>query len=163
MARVPWCSVLATATILVVALSAGRGALSSDAPQPTQATVRDRGAGGVTVTATWLGVQEDRLAVRLALDTHSVDLSGFDVLANTVLRDGSGQEWRAVRWQEERASSQHRTGVVFFPFPKSLGPWLAVVVRNLAGVEERVLVFDFRRQNRSCPWLGGWPALGVRA
>jgi hypothetical protein len=32
-----------------------------------------------------------------------------------------------------------------------------VVVRNLAGVEERVLVFDFRRQNRSCPWLGDLP------
>ena len=145
MARGAWCSVLTTATILVVALSAGRGALSSDAPQPTQATVRDRGADAVTVTATWLGVQEDRLAVRLALDTHSVDLSGFDVLANTVLRDGSGQELRAVRWQEERASSHHRTGTLFFPIPKSFQPRLAVVVRNLAGVEERVLVFEFQR------------------
>jgi len=65
MARAAWCSVLTTATILVVALSAGLGVLSSDAPQPTQATVRDRGADAVTVTATWLGVQEDRLAVRL--------------------------------------------------------------------------------------------------
>ena len=140
-----WRPVFATAAVVLLAVSAGQGAPSADAPQPTQATVRDRGAGAVTVTATWLGVQEERLAVRLALDTHSVDLSGFDVLANTVLRDGSGQELRAVRWQEERASSHHRTGIVFFPFPKSLQPRLAGGVRNLAGVEERVLVFEFRR------------------
>lgn len=118
---------------------------SAEVPQPVQTAVRDRGAGGVTVSATWLGVRDDRLAFRLSLDTHSVDLSGFDVLANTALRAGSGQELRPVRWQEERTSSHHRAGVVYFPLPRSLQGGLVVVVRNLAGVDERELMFEFRR------------------
>jgi hypothetical protein len=99
----------------------------------------------VTVTATWQGVRDGAVVFRLSLDTHSVDLSGFDVLANTALRDEEGQEARPLRWQEERSSSHHRTGVVYFPAPDLRRRRLALVVRNLAGVPERVLVFEFAR------------------
>ncbi|MCS7235706.1 MAG: hypothetical protein RMM30_07000, partial [Armatimonadota bacterium] len=101
--------------------------------------------GGVTVTATWEGVRDGAVVLRLSLDTHSVDLSGFDVLANTVLRDEDGRELRPLRWQEERSSSHHRTGVVYFSAPNRRPDRLALVVRNLAGVAERVLVFEFAR------------------
>lgn len=137
---------LAAAVLVVATGVVGHAAPASSAevPQPVQTAVRDRGAGGVTVSAAWLGIREDRLAFRLSFDTHSVDLSGFDVPANTALRAGPGQELRPVRWQEERSSSHHRAGVLYFPLPRNVQGRLVVVVRNLAGVDERELLFEFR-------------------
>ncbi|MDR7416418.1 MAG: hypothetical protein QN193_05510 [Armatimonadota bacterium] len=118
-------------------------ASSAEPVRPVQATIRDRGAGGVTVTATWQGFRDGAVAFRLSLDTHSVDLSGFDVLAHVGLRAGAGAELRPLRWEEERSSSHHRTGVLYFPVPNPLPDRLALVVRDLAGVAERVLAFEF--------------------
>ncbi len=121
---------------------------SSDLARPITSTVRDRGAGGVTVEATWLGRQADgTVAVELALDTHSVDLSKFDVAANIALRDDSGRELVASDWQDERRDSHHRSGLVRFPAapPGSGGERVTLVVRNLAGVAERALTFEFQR------------------
>lgn len=137
-------SLVAAAFLLAVA-GVAQGAAAPDLPPPVQAAVRDGGAGGVTVSATWLGAREDRLAIRLSFDTHSVDLSRFDVLANTVLRDGSGRELRPVRWQEEPGSSHHRSGVLYFPIPDNLQGQLVILVRNLAGVKSRELAFELRR------------------
>ncbi len=116
--------------------------------RPIKSTVRDGGAGGVTVEATWLGQQADgTVAVELTLDTHSVDLSSFDVAANVALRDEGGSELAASDWQDERRNSHHRSGVVRFPAlpPGSNRERVTLVVRNLAGVAERTLSFEFQR------------------
>lgn len=112
--------------------------------RPANATVRDGGAGGVTVGATWVGIQDRELVFRLTLDTHSVDLSRFDVAANTTLRDASGREFQAAGWEDERRDSHHRAGTLRFPAPDNLSGQVALVVRNLAGVPERVLSFEVR-------------------
>ncbi|MCS7234361.1 MAG: hypothetical protein RMM30_00005, partial [Armatimonadota bacterium] len=87
MPRAAWLFVVWALVGLVVVAGAGPGSRWAGAQtwQPLQPTVRDRGPGGVTVTATWEGVRDGAVVLRLSLDTHSVDLSGFDVLANTVL------------------------------------------------------------------------------
>lgn len=121
---------------------------STSLTRPIKATVRDGGAGGVTVEATWLGRQEDGgLAFKVALDTHSVDLSGFDAVANVVLRDDKGRELPVSNWQDERQDSHHRAGIARFPAlpPGSDGGRVTLVVRNLAGVSERALTFEFQR------------------
>ncbi|MDQ7801956.1 MAG: hypothetical protein QN148_07860 [Armatimonadota bacterium] len=125
--------------------AAGRWPARAEVWQPVQLTVRDRGEGRVTVTATWQGVREGSLVLRVAFDTHSVDLSGFDVASNTVLRDEAGRELRPLRWQEEQSSSHHRSGLLVFAAPPAPPGRLLLVVRNLAGVPERVLVFEFRQ------------------
>ncbi len=131
--------------VAAVAVVLGLGALGALAEswKPVRPSVRDRGAGGVTVTATWQGVEGGALVVRLSLDTHSVDLTGFDVAGSTVLRTEGGRELRPLRWEEEPGSSHHRRGLLYFPAPPSPPSWLQLVVRNLAGVPERVLVFEF--------------------
>ncbi len=115
-----------------------------DAPRPASPSVRDGGAGGVTVGAVWVGIQDRELVFRLTLDTHSVDLSRFDVAANTVLRDASGREFQAAGWEDERRDSHHRAGKLRFPVPDNLSGQISLVVRNLAGVPERVLSFEVR-------------------
>lgn len=120
----------------------------TDPPRPIEPTIRDSGAGGVTVEATWLGQQEDGgLAFKVALDTHSVDLSRFDVATNLVLRDDGGRELQAGSWQDERLNSHHRAGLVRFPAlpPGGATGRVTLVVRNLAGVPERALTFEFAR------------------
>lgn len=116
-------------------------------PMPIRSTLRDSGAGGVTVEATWLGRQDDGgLAFRVTFDTHSVDLSRFDVAVNLVLHDERGQELRASGWQDERRDSHHRAGIVRFPGLPSGGAAsrVTLVVHNLAGVAERALIFEFQ-------------------
>lgn len=121
---------------------------SADPARPIRSTVRDSGAGGVTVEATWLGSQENgRLAFKVTLDTHSVDLSAFDVVENILLRDGAGRELRASDWRDERRDSHHRAGTVRFPAlpPGSDRSRVTLVVANLAGITERALTFEFQR------------------
>lgn len=120
---------------------------SSELARPIKSTVRDSGAGGVTVEATWLGVQDDgRLAFRVALDTHSVDLAKFDLVTNAALRDDSARELAPSDWRDERRDSHHRSGVVRFPAPPGgTSARLTLVVRNLAGVAERTLTFELQR------------------
>ncbi len=121
---------------------------STGPARPIQLTVRDSGAGGVTVEATWLGIQEDGgLAFKVRFDTHSVDLSTFDVVENVLLRDGAGRELRASAWRDERRASHHRAGTVKFPAlpPGSDRSRVTLVVRNLAGIAERALTFEFQR------------------
>jgi hypothetical protein len=131
-------------------LNAGPTAGIPDSPGPAQklrpanATVRDGGAGGVTVGATWVGIRDRELLFRLTLDTHSVDLSRFDVAANTRLRDASGRELQAAGWEDERRDSHHRAGTLRFPAPDNLSGQISLVVRDLAGVPERVLSFEIR-------------------
>lgn len=121
---------------------------SPDPGRPIRSTVRDSGAGGVTVEATWLGSQEDGgLAFKVALDTHSVDLSRFDVVENVLLRDGAGRELRASDWRDERRDSHHRAGTLRFPAlpPGSDRSRVTLVVQDLAGIAERTLIFEFQR------------------
>lgn len=122
-------------------------AASTKLPRPLNATVRDGGAGGVTVEATWLGVQEGgMLAFKLALDTHSVDLATFDVAENVALRDGAGRELAPAGWQDESRDSHHRSGIVRFPASSEHEAGrVMLVVRNLAGAAERGLTFEYQR------------------
>ncbi len=140
--------------LLLVACRSGARSGADTAPAgsaasptgPARTTVRDGGAGGVTVEATWLGVQDDgAVAVKLALDTHSVDLAKFDVATNVALRDDGGRELAASDWQDERRDSHHRSGTVRFPAAPldRGGRRVTLVVRNLAGVAERTLTFEF--------------------
>lgn len=131
--------------------SAPLGATASPPPNPAspvRSTVRDTGAGGVTIEATWLGLQDDgRLAFRVMFDTHTVDLSRFDAAANVMLHDEKGRELRASGWRDERRDSHHRAGIVRFPAPppSDASRQVTLAVHNLAGVPVRALTFEFQR------------------
>ncbi len=123
-------------------------------------TKTDRGEKGVTVQVTWLTPQNlqdlgakrtdydfDRYLVFLVqLDTHSGDLTSYDMKRLTSLRDGQGREYAVSSWEPWDDGSHHRSGTVSFS-RASLGdaaalkkmPYLEIVVKNIAGVPERAI------------------------
>ncbi|MBI3989040.1 MAG: hypothetical protein HY347_05430 [candidate division NC10 bacterium] len=105
--------------------------------------------GGVTIEATYLGVQQegDRevIKIEVKMDTHSVGLDQYQMEALSALRDGQGRELRPVRWVSASGGGHHRAGVLLFPVVDSSGrpfiakesQYLELVIRNVAGVKER--------------------------
>jgi hypothetical protein len=115
----------------------------SAGPQPVNATLQSNSEGGaVTVEMRWRGVQDRLLVFDVALDTHSVDLDQYDMGELTVLKDDASREYRAVLW-DAPPGGHHRSGKLAFPVPDSLSQgnarYLEVIVRDVAGVPERVL------------------------
>lgn len=98
----------------------------------------DDGQGAVTVTASPMATQGS-MTVRLAINTHSVDISGFDVLGNTrlVMED---KILVPKNWQEVESSSHHMSGMLVFENPGRVK--MELVVKNLAGVGERRIEWE---------------------
>ena len=81
----------------------------------------------------------------VALDTHSVELDGYDLRQLAVLRTDQGREVRPSGWDAPKGG-HHRSGALTFPAMASdgsplVGPTtreLTLVIRDVAGVPERV-------------------------
>ncbi|MBI2007317.1 MAG: redoxin domain-containing protein [Candidatus Blackburnbacteria bacterium] len=106
---------------------------------------QDQGQGEVGVNTTLDSIpegDEGEYIVWASFDTHSADLVKFDILKNAVLVVG-GETVSPVRWDEEAgASAHHRSGKLVFKGKKLDPKELALIVRNLAGVKERKLVWS---------------------
>ena len=100
--------------------------------------------GQVTVAVTWPGPPTG-LAFRVVLDTHSVDLDGYDLGALTLVRGDQGAEVWPISW-DAPPGGHHREGSLVFPDASSdempvIGPdtrALELVIRDVGGVQERV-------------------------
>jgi len=99
--------------------------------------------GGVTVKVSRLEAA-DAIAFKVVLDTHSVNLDGYDLAQLAVLRTSSGEEIAPLAW-EAPAGGHHREGTLSFPavaadgsplIQPDAGP-LLLVIRDIAGVAER--------------------------
>jgi predicted small secreted protein len=134
---------LAAAGLLVVALVlAACGTNRQDATSAgVGATQRSEG-GQVTVAVTW-GGREAGPVFRVVMDTHAVDLDGYDLRQLTVLRAG-GREVRPSGWDAPKGG-HHREGTLTFPATladgsPTIGPAagaVEIVIRDVAGVPER--------------------------
>ena len=131
-----------TALLLVVffAVLVGiRVGYASAAPALTQT---DSG-GGVTVKVTYLNPQSTEDArFDLALDTHSVNLDAYDLKALSLLRDAAGNTYQPLR-VENKGSGHHRQIVLVFPKPQGEVGKLELVIRDVAGVKERLFYWEF--------------------
>lgn len=112
-------------------------------------TQRNSG-GSVTVNATWQNpTASGPLLFTLTMDTHSVDLDGYDLGKLAVLRNDQGQEVMAQSW-DAPPGGHHRSGTLSFPSSGGaakpvLSPTtrsLELVIRDVAGVKERVLTWE---------------------
>jgi Spy/CpxP family protein refolding chaperone len=121
-------------------------------PRPTAATpnLTQRDAqGAVTVEATLLTPDKPRadgkLAVRVKLDTHAVDLDQYPLEKLAMLRDGLGREMPAMGLESASGSGHHREGVLTFPATDASGKpvlspeakTLTLILRDIGGVPER--------------------------
>ncbi len=112
------------------------------AAEPAGVTRTNTG-GGVTVKVTYLnsqGTEDARFDI--ALDTHSVNLDAYDLKAVSLLRDEAGREYQATG-VENKGSGHHRQITLVFPQPSAEAKKLELVIKDMAGVKERVFRWDF--------------------
>jgi hypothetical protein len=135
------------------------GAQADPASESADDYVRvDAGEGGVQVSATLLvpsvlyrssaladqvkGLRAgEELAVSISLNTHSVDLSGYDLVSITSLETPDGPV-RPLRYLAQQDDIHHRVGTMVFPVSNETLEQpgdLSLVMRGLAGVVDRSL------------------------
>lgn len=94
------------------------------------------GSVAVTVTPTAFKVAAP-LEFDIAMNTHSVDLAD-DMLKAVVLRDDGGKEYAPTTWDGPAGGGHHREGKIKFAPLTTNTKTLTLVVKNIAGVPERV-------------------------
>jgi len=134
---------------LIFILSADRqpgGMRTEAAPSYVQ---RDRGEGGVEIEVIYVtpdylraggsAAQQyspDKFTVFLvSMNTHSVDLAGYDMAKVSELRV-AGKTYAPLRWESTSDSRHHRSGALIFPKVETSQP-AELVIRTIAGVPQR--------------------------
>lgn len=111
------------------------------APVPGAAAAgptRSHSGGGVTVKVTYLNpgaLNSPRF--RVLLETHSVNLDGYDLKNLILLRDSTGKSYLPVK-VENKGGGHHRTLTLNFPKLSDRSKFLDLVIQNVAGIAERV-------------------------
>jgi len=126
-------------TLLITAMLAG--GCQSRAAGPTDPSQTHTG-GGVTIKATYINPgsgEGPRFLV--TLETHSVDLDGYDLKNLSVLRDETGKTFLPTAVENEGAG-HHRRVTIRFPKPAASAGSADLVILNVAGVAERVFHWD---------------------
>lgn len=135
MRRVVWLTVLGVTTVGGLMGWSGE-ALAASAVQAKLS--QQVAGGGVTVIATLLKEQADATAVKLVLDTHSVNLDGYKLDAIAALRDDAGKTYPVVAVEQASGGGHHRQAVLQFGKVSAEAKTIELVVRDVAGVEERI-------------------------
>lgn len=98
-------------------------------------------AASVTVAATLLNALEhcakDKLAIRLVLDTHSVDLLAYDIAAKASVVTSNGTPVEdGFAWEGGSESSHHRDGTLLVAAPPLTAvAWLRLTLPGVAAVD----------------------------
>ncbi len=126
-------------------LAGPAGGPASPAVSPASGLARTEEGGQVAVTLTPLG--GSRFSV--ALETHSVDLDGYDLAKLATLEDRGGNRVSPSSW-EKSGSGHHVGGTLGFPASGEKGALdlkgpVAVTLRSVGGVD------------RTFRWEGGIP------
>ena len=127
------------------ACASGQPAAKGLATGPDQqaATTQTSEAGQVAVKVTWPG-RSAGLAFRVVLETHAVDLDGYDLTQLALLRTDRGASARPQSWDAPKGG-HHREGTLRFPDTSAEGHPLVtpdtraleLIIRDVAGVAER--------------------------
>lgn len=101
----------------------------------------DKGEGAVMMTVEYIKEQSDqqKIALRISLDTHSVDLSSVN-FAKDIMIEKDGKVYNAISSFDE-SSEHHRLSVLVFPrveFP------FKVVGQKIGGVERREILMEIK-------------------
>jgi hypothetical protein len=114
------------------------GTIDAIASDATQAVA----GGGVTVKVTYLNPKGgDGARFQVALDTHSVNLDSYDLKTMTVLRDDAGNAY-APAAVANKGSGHHRETTVSFAKVATGTKRVELVVKDVAGVKERIFRWD---------------------
>lgn len=113
---------------------------NSNAGETFAAQTVEGGSVAVKVTPLQLNLTAP-LEFEITMDTHSVELAD-DMLKAVVLRDEAGKEYAPIKWDGPGAGGHHREGKIKFAALATNPKTLTLVVKNIAGVSERVFKWD---------------------
>jgi hypothetical protein len=103
---------------------------------------RTNSGGGVTVNVTYPHSQNtEETRFEVVLDTHAVNLDGYDLETLSLLRDDSGKTYQPVR-VENKGSGHHREITVVFPNVSPPAKRLELVIKDIAGIKERNFLWE---------------------
>ncbi len=124
------------------------GTQSSTTTTTQSGTFMQTNEGGqITVKVTWQGRNAGPVFT-VEMDTHVVNLDGYDLLQLAVLRTDQGQEIQPVSWNAA-SGGHHRNGMLTFPVTTASGTPLigpntrsiTLVIRNVGDVPERMFTW----------------------
>jgi len=119
----------------LIGVSASFGAVASS-------TTRTNSGGGVTAKVTRLDSEPNGdLRFQVVLDTHSVDLGAYDLKKITILRDRAANVYHPTA-VENKGSGHHRSATVTFARPAKSTKQVELVIKDIAGVKERVFQWE---------------------
>jgi len=134
MRSVTWLIILGVVGASIV----GGGIGEAIAANATQAKLSQQvEGGGVTVTATLVNDQAETTAIKLALNTHSVDLNGYQFEKMATLHDDGGKTYPLQAVESASGGGHHREAVLRFGKLSQGAKTVELVVKDLAGVPER--------------------------
>ena len=129
--------ILVLGLLLGIVVGAGESMAASKANN-----TRMDSAAGVKVKVILLNPKTDGdLRFELVLDTHSVNLESYDLKTISVLRDGSGNVY-SPKAVENKGSDHHRQSTLVFAKPGGGAERLELVIKDVAGVKERIFRWD---------------------
>ncbi len=134
----------AVAVIIALLVAGCTGQSSASEPAPTPSAAARNGtqvndANNVTIKATWDGGVEP-LTLDVAMDTHSVNLDGYDLTRLAVLRNERGDEIRPSAWDAPQGGHHREGHLTFAGLPAGFlqdTRYIELLVRDLAGAPQR--------------------------
>jgi hypothetical protein len=109
---------------------------------------RSDSGGGVTVNVTYPHPQNtEETRFEVVLDTHAVNLDGYDLETLSLLRDDSGKTYQPVR-VENKGSGHYREITVVFPSVSPPAKRLELVIKDIAGIKERSFLWDLDEKKK---------------
>jgi len=135
MRRVVWLAVLGAIAVAGVLSGAGDPFAASNLQAKL---IQQVAGGGVTVTATLSKEQGEATAIKIAFNTHSVDLNGYQFEKIVALRDESGRTYPLQAVENASGSGHHRQAVLRFGQVTPQARTIELIVKDVAGVKERI-------------------------
>ena len=130
---------------LSVGLLLGGLLMIGESAGATSGPTQTNSGAGVTVEVTYInpnGTEDARFQV--ALNTHSVDLDGYDLKSLSLLREETGKAYQPTK-VENKGSGHHRQIVIVFPKASPQAKRLELVINDIAGVKERSFRWDLSK------------------
>lgn len=119
--------------LLILITAAVSGCISGDEKSPADLLEpRENSEAGIKITATYLADITEATAFEIEVTAHS-DYDD-DFKKNSFLRDSSGKIYQSISYEGE--GGHHASGTLRFPMIESKR--FELVIKNIAGVEERV-------------------------
>lgn len=113
---------------------------ASDLQKNFESQINNNGA--VTVTVLPKSISESGpWEFKVTLDTHSGALDE-DMVAVSVLIDGTGREYAPLAWEGDPAGGHHREGILKFKALAQKPEEIKFVIRGIGGINERIFAWQ---------------------